>query len=170
VLSRHQTRHVVRPDSVLAELLRDYCDCLLRHGHADFSTIDYSFGSFDDGVAINVFARKLSCIVGTEGRPFDPAGPLRQQLQRLGGGTVTHRPAGSENTLNFDQTAARVRLSNVAVRALARVIGYDRMLSLARYLAFLTRESNLARVLCREPFDFSHSPSRTRRLNAGRDV
>ena len=60
------------------------------------------------------------------------------------------------DTKNFDQSGLQVTALNSLVRTLARVMGTERVLRLARYGALLTREAHLASVLLRRPLDFVH--------------
>lgn len=161
ILSRHQTRHSIKPDTPLASLVVLYCNALIRMDHNNFSGIKYTFGNFDNGVSITRTMRRSICFQHTERNPFSAAGPLYKKYQEMGllkGQAVDG--ASSVNTLNFDQDSKQVVIVNKIVRLLTRIIGVDRFLSLMRYAAFLTRESNFARVLHSVRFDFSQEESR----------
>ncbi|MEP7098982.1 MAG: hypothetical protein ABI781_00640 [Burkholderiales bacterium] len=160
-LSRHQTRHRLQPGTPLAALVADYCSELLRLGHANYSRFAYTFGSFDNGTRITRLMRRASCIGAPPATPFAAGGELHRHFEKEGwvtGGAPFKPPV--TNTLDFDATAKPVVLANKGVRVLARIIGIERVDALLRYAGFLARESNYARVLLRQPFDFVHRDKR----------
>lgn len=160
-LSRHQTRHRLIPGTPLATLVADYCAALLRFDHAKYSRLPYTFGHFDDGSRISRAMRRASCIEPRSPTPFAASGTLYRTFKNqnwLNSGTPFKPP--SNNTLDFDESARSVRLVNGAVRFLSRLIGVDRLEALLRYAAFLSRESNYARVLFKKSFDFKHNEKR----------
>jgi len=163
VLSRHQTRHSIQPGTTLAELVADYCEALLRNEHKAFAGIKYTFSHFDNGDAITVTARRAACFTeGAASRPFAAGTPLHTLVKQKG---MLKRSGDAEtgaNTLSFDQDSRRVRTINGLVRLAASVIGIERFSTLARYMGFLTRESNMARVLLDQPFELAHKRNNSR--------
>lgn len=157
ILSRHQTRHAIVPHTTLAELVAAYCESLLRHGHDEYSSIDYTFGYFDNKVPIPTIARRAACfIVNADESPFSESGVLFESLNKCGLLKMSGKSNFGANTLTFDQNSLHVRILNSLLRMVSLVIGAERLGALARYMAILSRESNLARVLLDKPFDFSH--------------
>ena len=59
LLSKHQTRTTVEPDSGLAALLEDYAGRLEAHGYADAHAREYGYDRFADGVSVHPFLRRL---------------------------------------------------------------------------------------------------------------
>jgi hypothetical protein len=163
VLSRHQTRHSIVPGSTLAELVATYCESLLRHEHKAFSGIKYTFGTFDNGVPVTVIARRAACIdPSTCDKPFAASSEFYELIKQKG---ILAEAGGADvgtNTLSFDQDSSRVRAVNKLLRLASSLMGVERFSALARYMAVLTREANLARVLLNKPFDFSHKNNNSR--------
>lgn len=165
LLSKHQTRHEIRPGSILSRLVREYCGCLIANEHAVLSKIEYTFGTFDDGVQINKNVRRsVTFVTGGTISPFSSHGHVRKLLARHGVGFNGKQSSGKETTLNFSQTAPKVIWINRLMRILVRVIGIDRAAELLRYGTLLSREANLLRVIMKQPFDFSHGPNYSRHL------
>lgn len=163
VLSRHQTRHAIVPGSTLAELVAAYCESLLRLGHEEYSEIDYTFGYFSNNVPIPMIARRAACFISNgNDSPFSESGVLFLSIKKCGLLAASRKLSLGENTLTFDQDSLRVKLVNKLLRIFSLVIGVERLSALARYMAILNRESNLARVLLGKPFDFSHQRNKTR--------
>jgi hypothetical protein len=161
VLSRHQSRHSIQPGTPLAELVANYCKSLVRNEHTVFSRIPYTFATFDNGEPINPAARRASAVEPTLADPFAVSSGFHAKVKSRGLLAKPGAESGS-NTLTFDQDSRRVRIVNAIVRTTASVIGVEKLNALARYMAVLTRESNLARVLMRVPFDFRHTRNNTR--------
>jgi hypothetical protein len=155
-LSRHQTRHVIRPGTALAKLVSDYCARLRAHGHDKYRELAYSYATLDDGTLITGPMRRALCIVEPPAHdPFNSASAFQRKLRN----TLTARGqvgGGLSNTLDLDQKDRRLRVLNAIIRAVARVIGADRMLVLLRYAAFLTQRSHFAAVMLDQPLDVSH--------------
>jgi hypothetical protein len=162
-LSKHESRHRIKADTPLAELVAAYCRALYAAGHATFSKLPYTFGTLDDGTPITrLMRRALFCVAGAkETHPFASKSPLQRRLREIG---ITSRGSvptlANSSTLNFDQTNLQVRLVNAAVRLLARVLGANRVYLLLRYAGILARESHYPTVLAGEPLDLKHSPRR----------
>lgn len=157
-LSRHQTRHVVRPGTALAKLVADYCARLLANGHDQYRGLTYSYARLDDGTPITGPMRRALCAVDPiEGDPFSAGSTFQRRLRRP---LTTRRRADAKprvsNTLDLDQDDRRLRFVNAVIRAAARVIGIDRTLALLRYAAFLTQRSHFAAVMLDQPLDVSH--------------
>jgi hypothetical protein len=163
VLSRHQTRHSIRPKTTLAELVADYCTALLRHEHKAFAGIKYTFGHFDNGEAITVTARRAACFTeGAADRPFAAGAPLHTVVKEKGMLKRSGDAEAGANTLSFDQNSRRVRTINGLVRGAASILGIERFSALARYMGYLTREANMARVLLDKPFELAHKRNNSR--------
>lgn len=80
LVSRHQTRTTVEPDSGLADLLAEYADRLERHGWADAREEEYGYDRFADGLRVHPFFRALYLRLPPEvrerfGDPFTDLGP-----------------------------------------------------------------------------------------------
>ena len=158
-ISKHQTRHPLVEGTPLANLYLDYCNSLLRLGHEKFSQLKYSFGSFSDGQPITWLMRRSS-VFENENNPFDKNSIIYKKHlsnKKQSGKSEIDAP---KNTQNFDANSRQVAIVNKAVRIMAKLLGPDRLLMLLRYGAFLTRESNLSRVLAAKDFDLLHSKSR----------
>jgi hypothetical protein len=157
VLSKHQTRHVLEPGSELAKLVASYCASLATAGHATFSTIRYTLGTLDDGRPISGTMRRALLASGTdEAAPFRADCSFQRELRAAGITAAVGGAGPAVDTKNFDQAGRQVTTLNSLVRTLARVMGTERVLRLARYGALLTREAHLASVLLRRPLDFVH--------------
>jgi hypothetical protein len=159
-LSRHQSRHVPEPGSLLAGLVRDYCDALLAAGHGKWSGLIYPFGRLDDGTPItSLMRRAAACLEMDAADPFKASSPFQREL-RARGLVQPIPPAPEGNTLNFDAGDRRVRTLNALLRGLARVAGAERVRLLLRYATFLSWGSNLPAVLLRRPLDVEHRDRR----------
>ena len=164
-LSRHQTRHVVRRGSILAELVTNYCGCLRRNGHDRFSKIEYTFGRFDDGEIVSSHIRRLATFMCDEGAsPFKSGGAVGKRRYSLGSGIPKDTQSKQETTLNFSQSARKVIWANRFVRLLAKTIGIKWTAQFVRYMSVLNREANLLRVLSKTELDFAHRENSSRRL------
>lgn len=161
VLSRHQTRHRLEPGSALAQLVASYCDELRAAGHATTRHLAYTFGRLDDGTPITGTMRRALLCAPDEARPFAAASAFQRELRARG---MVPRTAGrvatASSTLDFDPQDRRVRVVNIGVRLLQRVMGVERVRLLLRYLAVLTRESHYASVLMRRRIDLAHRARR----------
>jgi hypothetical protein len=164
-LSKHQDRHNLEPDSVLADLVEDYCRALLAAGHAELRQLQYSFALLDDGhTRVGSLMRRALDAAG-EGvdNPFEAAGAFQLALrsaglQRQGQGGA----APAVNTHNLQQLGWRLRWADRSIRLLFRLIGLERGMQLLRYAAFITRESHLPSVLLRRPLRVRHEEERRR--------
>jgi len=165
VLSRHQTRHQIEPGTALAELVSDYCKSLTDNGHLRYSAIKYTFGHFDNGVAVNSLTRRAACFGGARMDDlFSAKGSFYAFAKQHGLLSDSNKQDAALTTMNFDENSGRVRATNGLIRVGARAIGADRFAALTRYISVLAREDGLARVLCKVPFDFTHSKNKTRNL------
>jgi hypothetical protein len=164
VLSRHQTRHKITPATPLAELVADYCQSLNGNGQKEFSSINYTFSHFDNGVSINNLVRRAACFEGPDQMDiFSSEGKFYKLVQRSGLLVKANKKNASLTTINFDESSFLVRTTNRLLRLVSRIIGSDRLNALTRYMSVLAREDNLARVLSKTPFDFAHTHDKTRR-------
>lgn len=156
-LSKHQTRHRLEPGSELARLVTSYRASLAAAGHMTFSTVRYTFGTLDDGRPIGATMRRaLVSSALTDATPFSADSVMQRELRAAGITADGGSGPSVVDTKNFDQDGWQVGLVNRLVRLLARTIGVERVLRLARYGALLTRESHLASVLLSRPLDFVH--------------
>ncbi|MDP2215352.1 hypothetical protein [Phenylobacterium sp.] len=71
VLSKHQDRIVVAPESPLARLLSDYAKALLDNGHDQASRIPYAYGAFPSGRPVSGPMRRCALRAARAGRRFD---------------------------------------------------------------------------------------------------
>ena len=156
-LSKHQTRHRLEPGSELARLVTSYRASLAAAGHTTFSTVRYTFGTLDDGRPISgTMRRALLASTTDEAAPFRADSTFQRELRSAGMTAVSGDVGPAVDTKHFDQGDRQVTTVNTLIRTLARVIGTERVLRLARYGALLTRESHLASVLLRRPLEFAH--------------
>lgn len=161
LLSRHQTRHVPEPGSPLARLVAGYCEALAAAGHQRYQQHGYGFAHLSDGTRITPLMRRAACCVDVPAPdPFDPASPLHATLRKAGMKGTTQGATPAPTTMNFDPSDWRVRVVNVGLRALARVMGPERVSLLLRYAAFLGWGSNFPAILLRKPFDMGHRETR----------
>ncbi len=70
VLSKHQDRVRVIPDSPLAELLRDYAAAMLRNGHETSRAIPYAHLRFPSGRLVTGAMRRRALRAAREGKDF----------------------------------------------------------------------------------------------------
>lgn len=158
ILSKHQTRHSLKPDSPLSELVQDYCKSLFNLGHGQYAKFGYGFGSLDDGTYISSTMRRALLVVPYEEQePFNADSRLQRELvaagiAKPGRGT----PARNMTTLTFDPRDIRVRIVNSLLRSAMKVIGLERLVALLRYAALLTRETHLPAVLLKQPLSLTH--------------
>ena len=165
ILSKHQTRHNLVAGTPLAELVSDYCNTLNENDHDTFSKIKYTFSSFDNGISITKLARRTACFaLNKYSRPFCPKDPFYSFLQSNGLLANEEKSSISMTTRDFDQSTVPVRFTNLLVRICAKLIGSGRLSALIRYMNILSRDDNLARVLCKEPLDFVQNQHRSRQL------
>ena len=59
LLSKHQTRTTVEPDSGLAALLEHYAERLEEHGYAEAHAEEYGYDRFADGIRVHPYFRRL---------------------------------------------------------------------------------------------------------------
>lgn len=159
ILSKHQTRHNLKPGSALHDLVNDYCAALMRLGHKKYSEFPYSFASLDDGSIISSTMRRALLVVPyEEQQPFKISSTFQQELLVAGiTATVSNQStAKALNTMTFDQSDRKVLWVNVFVRIIMKIIGLQRLISLFRYAALLTREAHLSSVLLKKPLDLTH--------------
>lgn len=157
VLSKHQTRHQIFAGSILARLVDNYCRCLVSNGHARYSQIAYSFGTFDDGLSVSSSVRRAATFIGnTSVSPFSARGALRVKLDRKRLIAAGRKSSARMTTLNFPADSLKVVWTNRFVRGLVMLLGIDRVAELIRYLSVLNREANLLRVVTKKPLEFSH--------------
>lgn len=71
VLSKHQDRIVVVPDSPLAKLLQDYAQALIENGHDAASQITYGYGAFPSGRPVSRAMRRRALRAARAGEGFD---------------------------------------------------------------------------------------------------
>ena len=71
VLSKHQDRIGVAPESPLARLLEDYAKALLDQGHAQASRIPYAYGAFPSGRPVSAPMRRAALRAARAGTGFD---------------------------------------------------------------------------------------------------
>lgn len=155
VLSRHQTRHKL-DNPILRKLVSNYCASLIFEEHNKYSNIAYSFGNLSDGTVItNDMRRALIAYSEIEKNPFE-SNSLFQVQNRNAGIATSKFNSKSVNTMNFNGADLRIRILNFAIRLFVRVFGISRTAQLFKYIAFVSRESNLARVLLRIDFDMRH--------------
>ena len=108
-LSRHQTRHKLVEGSTVAGLVKNYCGALMSNGHAEFSTIHYTFGAFDNGELISASVRRaVTFLECTEGSPFSIGSSVRKALDKIGVSTSEKTLRTRLTTLNFSQDAPEV--------------------------------------------------------------
>jgi hypothetical protein len=163
ILSKHQTRHAIQPESPLATLVKDYCKQLLNAKHLEFSHLPYTFGYFDNGEPIPSLARRSACfLLDCTPGPFRSDGPLYKTIRSAGLLNAGNHASLRSNTLTFDENSRTVRLALAATRTLSIIMGPARLYALCKYFSLLTKESNFTRVLLRYSFDFAHHAKKSR--------
>jgi hypothetical protein len=158
VLSKHQTRHKIVQGAVLERLIKDYCQELLAMGHVEYSNIQYGFGRLNDGTVITPSMRRALLVMPyTERAPFSNSSQLQKDLAAVG---ITNfgrnKIEKSHNTMTFNEADYRVIWVNKFIRLSARIIGLERLISILRYAALMTRETNLPAVLLKRPLSLVH--------------
>jgi hypothetical protein len=163
ILSKYQDRHNLSPNTAIAALVADYCRDLNSNGHSGYSNLEYSFGSFDNGINISRIARRSACFGTTpDHSPFSSTSEFYKFARKSGFLSPANSSKVSVTSSNFNESSLSVRLVNVAIRIVSRAVGADRLSALVRYIAILDREDNLARVLSKTPFNFAHSKYKSR--------
>ena len=71
VLSKHQDRIGVAPESPLARLLEDYAKALLDQGHAQASRVPYAYAAFPSGRPVSPAMRRVALRAARAGEAFD---------------------------------------------------------------------------------------------------
>lgn len=156
VLSRHQTRHKLNQCPILQKLVSDYCSLLILENHNKYSCIAYSFGNLSDGNLItNEMRRALIAYPHIEESPFSSNSLFQAHIKSVGIATSKSNTS-SANTMNFNSDDIRIRIINFAIRLFVRIFGISRVSQLFKYIAFVSRESNLARILLHNDFDLRH--------------
>jgi hypothetical protein len=161
-LSKYQDRHELVSGSVLHTLVQDYCRALRASAHDEYRKIPYSYGTLTNGVPVTgIMRRALGAVGNTEKHPFDAQSALQRVLasSHLAAMTPDERASASAariSSANVDFSDWRLVWLNRSLRMLCRVIGLERLQMFVRYVAFLTRGSNLAAVLTKAPFDNVH--------------
>jgi Nucleotide-diphospho-sugar transferase len=163
-LSRHQNRVAkLSGTSVVGELVVNYCKLLIELGHKDFKLIQYSFGKFDNGAPISQLARRAICIPDMPTlSPFSCDSDLYRKLKKQGALNVNKNTLSDKNTMTYNPDNLSEKIARFSSRYLFKFIGAERFLLIIRFIALLDRESNLARVIFRKPFDFTHSIGKSR--------
>lgn len=156
LLSKHQTRHKLDDNMVLKGLVGAYCAALNNEMHEKYSICKYSFGYLDNGDPIsNDMRRALIAYPHEEVSPFSYRSKF-QDCIRQSNIKVFKSSSSAANTMNFNANDKRLRFVNWCLRIFVRLFGIARVGLALRYFAFVSRESNLSRVLMGVGFDLRH--------------
>lgn len=160
ILSKHQTRHKLEDNSILKRLVGDYCKLLNNNMHRKYSALNYTFGYLSNGKTISQEMRRaLTAYPGDELSPFDSKSTFQKFIKKS---KITSHQTGPRalNTMNFNKGDLRLRAVNIFIKLLVHIFGTSRVSLLLKYFAFVSRESNLSRILMDVDFDFRHVPRR----------
>ncbi|MGA7158553.1 MAG: putative nucleotide-diphospho-sugar transferase [Acidobacteriaceae bacterium] len=136
-----------RPD--LRRVVEDYRLQLIEHGLRTFSSINYAFGTFDNGQYINrltrsLYAANLEQFAGEN--PFSSSSKFYSWAKsaRL---LSDRDSANSYKLKSYRKNDTRLRILSVLYRLALRTLGADRYTVLLKYLSFTSILRNQSDVL-----------------------
>jgi hypothetical protein len=160
-LSKHQDRHILDSESIVHELVSNYCGLLFKMEYDKYINLPYGFGRLSDGTNITkLMRRSLLSVTYKENSPFSSNSNFQKTLKKHGIASKRYdvtKKLYDFNSLNFNNDDFRIKFINFVIVLIKKLFGVERTEALLKYCAILNRESHLASVLLREKINLKHN-------------